>query len=119
MLERYGLCVKDLFTVYFGFIRPLLEYAVPVWYPGWTEKQHYALERIQRRACRIMLGTTSTTNITIYDGLITCNIPELKSRRKKCLNFAKKLYYSTEFRKWLPKLRSEAAGRTLRIMLTK
>ena len=49
------------------------------------------------------------------DALITCNIPELKLRRDKmCLNFAKKLYTSTEFRKWLPKLRSEATGRTLR-----
>ena len=33
---------------------------------------------------------------------------------KICLDFAKKLYTSTEFRKWLPKLRSEATGHTLR-----
>ena len=112
MLKRHGLCVKDLVTVYVGFIRPLLEYAVPVWHPGLTEKQHYALERIQRRACRIMLGYTYSH---YKEALITCNIPELKLRRDKiCLDFAKKLYTSTEFRKWLPKLRSEATGRTLR-----
>ena len=112
MLKRHGLCVKDLVTVYVGFIHPLLEYAVPVRHPGLTEKQHYALERIQRRACRIMLGYTYSH---YKEALITCNIPELKLRRDKiCLDFAKKLYTSTEFRKWLPKLRSEATGRTLR-----
>ena len=103
MLKCHGLCVKDLVTVYVGFIRPLLEYVVPVWHPGLTEKQHYALERIQRRACRIMLGYTYSH---YKEALITCNIPELKLRRDKiCLDFAKKLYTSTEFRKWLPKLR--------------
>ena len=112
MLKRHGLCVKDLVTVYVGFIRPLLEYAVPVWHPGLTEKQHYALKCIQRRACKIMLGYTYSH---YKEALITCNIPELKLRRDKiCLDFAKKLYTSTEFRTWLPKLRSEATGRTLR-----
>ena len=56
MLKCHGLCVKDLVSVYVDFIRPLLEYAVPVWHPGLTEKQNYARERIQRRACRIMPG---------------------------------------------------------------
>ena len=94
------------------FYTPLLEYAVPVWHPGLTEKQHYALELIQRRACRLKLGYTYSH---YKEALITCNIPELKLHRDKiCLDFAKKLYISTEFRKWLPKLRSEATGRTLR-----
>ena len=80
---------------------PLLEYSVPVW-------QHYAVVRIQERACRIMLGTTCSH---YSEALISCNIPELKLHRDKiCLDFAKKLYSSTEFRKWLPKLRSEATG---------
>ncbi len=36
-LERFGLSVEDLVTIYVGFVRPLLEYAVPVWHPGLTE----------------------------------------------------------------------------------
>ena len=112
MLKCHGLCVKDLVPVYVGFIRPLLEYAVPVWHPGLTEKQHYVLERIQRRVCRIMPGSTYSHH---KEALITCNILELKLHCDKiCLDFAKKLYASTEFRKWLQKLRSEATGRTLR-----
>ena len=75
MLKRHGFCVKDLVTVYVGFIHPLLEYSVPVWHPGLTEKPHYALERIQRKACSIILGSTYSHNKEV---LITCNIPELK-----------------------------------------
>ena len=112
MLKRHGLCLKDLITVYVGYIRPLLEYAVPVWHPGLTDKQHDALERIQKRACRIMLGSTYSH---YEEALITCDIPDLKMRRGTiCLDFAKKLYSSVDFRTWLPQLRSEATGRTLR-----
>lgn len=112
MLKRHGLCIKDLVTVYVGFIRPLLEYAVPVWHPGLFEKQHNALERIQKRACRIIFGTSFSS----YDeSLKKCNLTELRTRRDAiCLDFAKKLYSSKEFRKWLPQLRSEATGRILR-----
>ena len=86
MLKRHCSFAKDLVTVYVGFIRPLLEYAVPVWHPGLTEKQHYALERIQRRACRIMLGYTYSH---YKEALITYDITELKLRRDKiCLDFA-------------------------------
>ena len=77
---------------------------MPVWHTRLTEKQRFALVLIQKRACRIMLGT----NYSQYsEALISCNIPELKSRRgdKICLDFAKKLYSSTELRKWLSKLR--------------
>ena len=55
-LRRFGLAIKDLVTIYVGFIRPLLEYAVPAWHPGLTTKQHNSLERIQKRACRIILA---------------------------------------------------------------
>ena len=33
-LKRLGMSLEDLKTIYIGFIRPLLEYAVPVWHPG-------------------------------------------------------------------------------------
>ena len=70
------------------------------------------VKRIQRRVCRIMLSYTYSH---YKEALITCNIPELKLHRDKiCLDFAKKLCTSIEFRKWFPKLRSEATGRTLR-----
>ena len=105
ILKRFGLSIKDLVTVYVGFVRPLLEYVVPVWHPSITQNQHQALERIQRRACRIIMGV----NYSSYqDALTTCNIPVLKQRREKiCLEFTKSIMNSNEFRNWLPNLRSE------------
>ena len=49
-LKRFGLSTEDLITIYIGYVRPLLEYAVPAWHPGLTERQHVMLERIQKKS---------------------------------------------------------------------
>ena len=104
ILKRFGLSINDLVTVYVGFVRPLLEYAVPVWHPGLTQQQHDALERIQRRACRIIMGCNY---ISYQDALLMCNISDLGQRRYKiCLDFANSLLSSNDFRNWLPNSRS-------------
>ena len=59
--SRFGFSIKDLVTVYVGFVRPLRQYAVPVWHPGLTQQQHDAHERIQKRACRIIIGLSYTS----------------------------------------------------------
>ena len=88
-LKRFGLSVEDLVTIYVGFVRPLIEYAVPIWHPGLTKKQHQALERIQKRACRIILGGSYSS---YQDALVICNMPDLGSRGDKiCWDFATKL----------------------------
>ena len=84
-LKRFGLPIEDLKTIYIGFIQPLAEYAVPAWHPGLTEHQHYALERIQKRACRIMLGTKYDSYI---NALEQCQLTNLRTRREQiCLQF--------------------------------
>ncbi|XP_071492116.1 uncharacterized protein [Diadema antillarum] len=45
----------DRVSVYVGFIRPLLEYACPVWHSGLTAAQAGLLERVQKRALRTIL----------------------------------------------------------------
>ena len=117
-LKRFGMPLEDLRTIYIGFIRPLLEYAVPVWHPGLTEQQHMALERVQKRACRIMLGKNYISYhknyISYQDALCHCNLHELRHRREKiCFQFTNKLLESPKFRPWLPSFRGET-GRTLR-----
>ena len=88
-LRRFGLPIHDLKTIYIGFIRPLVEYAVPAWHPGLSEQQHLALERIQKRACRIMLGTKYTS---YEDALEQCQLIKLRNRREQiCLKFMDKL----------------------------
>lgn len=111
-LKKFGLSIRDLVTIYVGFVRPLLEYAVPVWHPGLTDKQHQSLERIQKRACRIILGGDYSS---YQEALVACELPDLRSRRDKiCLDFANKLYDSEQFRCWLPKLISESVQYPLR-----
>ncbi len=82
-----------------------------VWHPELTKHQHMALERIQKKACKIMLGN----NYSSYeDALIRCNLHGLRNRRNKiCLQFANKLVESPKFCHWLPRFRGET-GRTLR-----
>ena len=112
-LKRFGLPIDDLKTIYIGFIRPLVEYAVPAWHPGLTELQHDALERIQKRACRIMLGYKYY--VSYVEALNQCQLINLRTRRDQiCLQFIKKILKSPAFHSWLPKTRKEDVGRSLR-----
>ena len=45
VLKSHGLPVEDLITIYIGFLRPLLEYAVPVWNGAITNQQKDQLEK--------------------------------------------------------------------------
>ncbi|KAI8490542.1 hypothetical protein Bbelb_318100 [Branchiostoma belcheri] len=67
-----------------GYIRPTLEYASPCWSTALTQKQSDALERVQKRACRIILGQEQLCG------------------------------QSSRFRSWLPPTRGEQHGRNLR-----
>ena len=55
-LKQTGLTQKELVTVYKGYVRPILEYAAPVWHPGITQRQSNQVESVQKRVCRIVLG---------------------------------------------------------------
>ena len=100
VLKKFKLSTVDLLTIYRGYIRPLLEYAVPVWNAGITVCQSDQLERIQKRALRIILGPEY---ICYENALQQCNITTLKERRTSIsLKFAKDLYNSGHFKDWLP-----------------
>ncbi len=58
VLKSQGLVTEDLLTVCKGYLRPLLEYAVPVWNGGLTQNQVKQLERVQKRSIRLILGTS-------------------------------------------------------------
>ena len=87
-------------------------YAVPAWHPGLSEHHHYALERIQKRACRIMLGTKYGSYI---DALEQCQLTNLRTRREQiCLQFINKLVKSPAFHNWVPNTRGVDTGKSLR-----
>lgn len=52
----YGPTQACLRTVYTIYIRGFIEYGAPVWYPVLSQTQRTKLERIQRKALRIILG---------------------------------------------------------------
>jgi len=53
-LKRSGAVRRDLLCFYTTIIRPVLEYACPVWHSSLTAAQSRALESIHRRAMRII-----------------------------------------------------------------
>ena len=89
ILKGHGLPVEDLCTIYTGFLRPLVEYASPVWNGGLTKEQVNQLERVQKRALKIILGP----NYESYDTAMNLlGLSSLADRRKDlCVKFAEKL----------------------------
>ena len=85
-LKRFGLPEEDLVSVFVSYVRPVVEYATPVWHGCLTEEQSKKLESIQKRACRIILGAkyNSYTEALDLTGLQT-----LSNRRiQLCTKFA-------------------------------
>ncbi|KAM3866247.1 G-protein coupled receptor 54-like [Diretmus argenteus] len=101
--------LTSIFTIY---IRPTLEYAAPVWHSGLTGVQSKAIERVQRRAVRIILGRDFTT---YRDACSRLGHPLLSSRREDLTRaFATSLRRSDQFRSWLPPERGKISQRLTR-----
>ena len=91
-LVKLDLDLFALFDVYTKEVRSILELAVPVWHSGLTKLQSSEIERIQKIAFRIILGSdySSYEQACKYFGSDT-----LENRRTKlCLKFAKKNFKS-------------------------
>ena len=88
-LKYYNLTIPDLVNIYISFVRPVLEYATPVWSGGLSKGQCQMIEQVQKRACRVILGAQYTG----YDAALTqCGLRRLEERRSRlCLSFAKSL----------------------------
>ena len=98
-LKRFNMPLPDLVTVFTGYIRPVLEYACPVFNSSLTKKQENKLEAIQKRACKIIFGTGYTTYET---ALSTCKLLALTERREQlCLAFAKSIEKNPHVNHWL------------------
>ena len=112
LLKRFNLPHDDLVTIYTGFVRPLAEYAAPVWHSGLTVKDANALERIQKRACKIIMGKHY---ISYKQALDKCNLVPLCDRREQlCLSFFMSIMCSKRFNGWVPPQRGAVHGKNLR-----
>ena len=68
LLKRSSLTVNDLLHYYKAIIRPVIEYACPVWQSGLTVEQRGRLETIQRRALYIISGSLDyELNCVLFD----------------------------------------------------
>ncbi|CAH1272651.1 ZNF569 [Branchiostoma lanceolatum] len=80
---------KTCCVTYTSYVRPVLEYCVPVWHPGLTTEQTTRIEKVQKRALRTILGGqyTSYKSALLYTGLQ----PLSQRRLELCRKFARKL----------------------------
>jgi len=79
-LKRCGASTEDLICFYSSVIRPVLEYACPVWHSGLTTGQIDKLESLQKRALTIIY-----CNIDYHMSLILAGLDTLYSRREHIL----------------------------------
>ncbi|KAI8496262.1 hypothetical protein Bbelb_261030 [Branchiostoma belcheri] len=100
---------KDLVSVYISYIRPVMEYGAPVWHSGLSNSLSNKIEKVQRRALRIILGASFTSYSTACAQL---GLPTLYARRHELTaKFAKSLEQSDQYRHLLPPLRGEGVMR--------
>ena len=63
MLRRAKVSGKDIMQIFCSKIRPVIEYASPVWHPGLTIEQSDDLEAIQKRACKVAFPSSPMRNV--------------------------------------------------------
>lgn len=83
-LKRSGLQDKELLMYYQSVIRSVTEYACEVWHAGLTKELSEDIEKIQKRALRII-----SPSLEYQDALAEFHLAELKTRREQ---LCKKLF---------------------------
>ena len=87
VLKKYGAPVKDLLKFYCSVIRSVLEYGDILWHGGLTLSQSQDIERIQKRALRII-----TPDLSYEDALVSSKLLPLKQRWDiHCIDLIKKM----------------------------
>ena len=75
-LKRSGVHPRDLCSVFCCFIRPVVEYACPVWHSSLSNALFDELQQIQKRATKIMLP-----GLSYRERLAHLKLPTLQERR--------------------------------------
>ena len=110
--KKFRFSVYSMCTLYIWYIRTVLEYAAQVWHAGITQEQRNALERVQKRSLRIILGRQYQD---YQSALTTLSMETLHDRRENLtLRFARSLLRSQEHRHLLPRTLQDGHGRATR-----
>lgn len=123
-LKANGANRSELCDIYTKHVRSLLEYSAAVWHSALTEVNRTDIERVQKAAFSIILGSSY---LSYRNALVVLGMKTLDERRDSlCLKFAKKAVRSTHFSSWFVednkeintrrqlKLVKEAQARTVR-----
>ena len=98
-IKALGGSIQDMLDVYLLQIRCLCEIACPVWNGALTKSDCKQIERIQKMALRIILGSEYDNYEAALERL---DIETLEKRRKDiCVKFAKSIEKSDKFSNWL------------------
>ena len=110
-VKRFRPPQEQMVKIYVTYIRPLLEYCAPVFHASLTAKQAQQLERIQKRAVKIIAGYDRC----YQDILQQLNLDTLADRRQMLsLRLGKQIFNSESHRDLLPKQRGVISGRITR-----
>ena len=102
--------IEDLKTIYFSFIRSLLEQSATVWHSAITQENSSDIERVQKSACRIILQEKYTG---YKNALNRLEIESLAERRENlCLNFALKCTKNKKTVDMFPKVNRKHSMKT-------
>ncbi len=74
----------DLYEIFTYRIRPIVEYACPVWHTRFTKKQSKLLESIQERAMNIIKPNMKYTETLTLFKAATCMKGELNCVKDSC-----------------------------------
>ena len=97
-LSNLGASQIDLVDIYTKLIRSVLELAVPAWQGGLSQAEKQDIERVQKCACNIILGSEY---ISYRSALKTLCLESLEARRVKLtLKFGLKSEKHLKFKKW-------------------
>ena len=111
VLKCGGVSPADLLKVYFALIRSVLEYCCPVWHNALPVKLSDSIERVQKRALRIIFPA-----LHYQEALATTGSVSLHTRRMELCTklFTKMKEPESCLRHRAPPTRSQAHGRSLR-----
>ena len=99
-LKKFRVPKDKLKLIFYTFIRPLVEYACPVWHFALTQDEIDKIERVQKRSLQIIYGG-SPLPYSFY--LKEFKLESLSSRREKlCQRFGSSLLQHPIYRSFLP-----------------
>ena len=114
-LKQFGISQEERLKTWKMMIRPVTEYAAPLWNPGLLECDKRLLENLQKKALGIIFGTTYIDHKRYYKikgqpvsyelALKACDLPSLAERRENLtVKFAQDTYNNPMHKKFFSKV---------------